>query len=96
MNNWQEWRCGTDPTNALSLLRLLVPEVGSQESGARMVTWESVSNRSYFLERGTNFGDQPAFLLLATNIVGQPSTTSFTDTNAVESRLFYYRVGVEQ
>ena len=23
MNNWQEWRCQTDPTNALSALRLL-------------------------------------------------------------------------
>ena len=25
MNNWQEWRCQTDPTNALSALRLLSP-----------------------------------------------------------------------
>ncbi len=25
MNNWQEWRCQTDPTNALSVLRLLSP-----------------------------------------------------------------------
>jgi hypothetical protein len=25
LNNWKEWRCLTDPTNALSVLRLLVP-----------------------------------------------------------------------
>src|SRR5262249_48181157 len=25
LNNWQEWRCGTDPTDALSALRLLKP-----------------------------------------------------------------------
>ena len=91
-NNWQEWRCATDPTNALSLLRLLSP--ATNDSGLT-VTWESVTNRSYFLERGTNFGAQPAFSTLATNLAGQPGTTSFSDTNAAGSRFIYYRVGVE-
>jgi PKD repeat protein len=95
-SNWQEWRCGTDPTNALSLLRLLTPESNIPEPASRTVTWESVTNRSYFLERGTNFGEQPAFSTLATNIVGQPGTTSFTDTNATGSRLLYYRVGIQE
>jgi len=92
-NNWQEWRCGTVPTNALSALRLLTP--GTNESGLA-VTWESVSNRAYFLERGTNFGEQPAFSTLATNLAGQFGTTIYTDTNAADSRLFYYRVGVQE
>jgi len=38
LNNWQEWRCGTDPTNALSVLRLLAAAaVGSDV----MVSWQS-------------------------------------------------------
>ena len=61
-----------------------------------MVTWESVTNRSYFLERGTNLTESPPFSLLATNLAGQLGTTSFADTNAVGSRLFYYRVGIEE
>jgi hypothetical protein len=97
MNNWQEWRCGTDPTNALSLVRLLTP--GTNESGLTL-TSESVSNRTYFQERGANLSAESGagrtgFSLLATNVVGQAGTTSFTDTNAVGSRLFYYRVGVQ-
>jgi hypothetical protein len=86
----------------LSLLRLLVPEVRSQESGARTVTWESVTNRSYFLERGTNLFNaelgtgNAEFSVVATNIVGQAGTTSFTDTNSPSSRFLYYRVGVQE
>ena len=34
------------------------------------------------------------FSVVATNLAGQFGTTSYTDTNAVGSRLFYYRVGV--
>ena len=79
--------------SALSLLRLLTP--GTNESGLT-VTWESVTNRSYFLERGTNFGEPPAFSTLATNLAGQFGTTVYTDTNAAGGRLFYYRVGVEE
>ena len=77
----------------MSLLRLRTP--GTNESGLT-VSWESVTNRTYFLERGTNFGLSPAFSALATNLPGQPGTTVYTDTNAVGSQLFYYRVGVEE
>ncbi len=92
MNNWQEWRCDTNPTNALSVLKMLTPEYGA--SGI-IVRWQSVTNRSYSLERSTDLGAQPPFQTLATNIPGQPDTTSYTDTNAVGPGPFFYRVGVE-
>ena len=93
MNNWPEWRAGTDPTNAVSVLRLLNPATGAP---GVIVSWQSVSGRNYFLERGTHLGAQPAFLPLATDIVGQPGTTTFTDTNAVSAGPFFYRVGVQE
>ncbi len=40
------------------------------------------------------FGRQPLFTPLATNIPGQPGTTSYTDTNAPGASLLFYRVGV--
>lgn len=91
-NNWQEWVAGTIPTNALSVLHLLNP---THSASGITVTWQSVSSRTYFLERSVNLGAQPAFLTLVTNIPGQSGTTSFTDTNAVGSGPFFYRVGVE-
>ncbi len=92
MNNWQEWIAGTVPTDVASALRLLTPTPGV--SGT-IVSWESVSNRTYFLERASDLGDQPAFSMLTSNIVGELGTTSFTDTNAVGSGPFFYQV-VEQ
>jgi hypothetical protein len=90
LNNWQEWRCGTDPTNILSVLRLLTPTpCGTNLS----VQWNSVAGVNYFLKGTTNLSASPAFTLLATNVVGQAGTTSYTDTNAPgASRL--YRIGV--
>jgi hypothetical protein len=74
MDNWQEWLCQTDPTNALSALRLLAPIATST--------------------RSVNLRTSAAFTPLATNVFGAPSTTTFTDTNAVGSGPFFYRVGV--
>ena len=54
-----------------------------------------MSNRTSFLERSINLGAQPPFLLLKSNIVGQASTTSYNDTNAIGSGPFFYRVGVQ-
>jgi hypothetical protein len=92
-NNWQEWIAGTVPTDATSALRLLNPITGP--SGT-IVTWESVTNRIYFLQRAMNLGASPAFSPFARYIYGQTGTTSFTDTNATGPGPFFYRVGVQQ
>ncbi|MBN2507954.1 MAG: PKD domain-containing protein, partial [Verrucomicrobia bacterium] len=91
LNNWQEWCCRIDPTNALSVLRLLPP---SSDGNDINVTWESVVGVNYFLERSTNLGASPPFLPLATNLPGQVGTTMFTDTNAAGEPPRFYRVGV--
>jgi hypothetical protein len=89
MNNWQEWVCGTCPTNPLSALRLLsTAPVGANPT----VTWQSVAGVKYFLKRGGNL-DSP-FTYLATNILGQAGTTTYTDTNATGAGPLFYRVGV--
>jgi len=52
----------------------------------------------YLLERAADMSAQPAFLPLATNIVGQANTntTAYTDTNTSAFSLdLFYRVGVQ-
>ena len=91
LNTWQEWRCLTDPTDALSALRLL----SASPAGTNVtVTWQSVAGVSYFLERSPDLGATPPFTSLATNVVGQTNSTTFTDTNAASASQLFYRVGV--
>jgi hypothetical protein len=93
LNTWQEWRCLTDPTNALSALRLLT----SESDGTNVtVSWQSVAGVNYFLERSTNLWASPPFTPLATGIPGQPGTTTYTDTNAAPLAPLFYRVGVSE
>jgi hypothetical protein len=91
-NNWQEWRCLTDPTNALSALRVL----SASPAGTNVtVSWQSVSGVSYFLERSTNLWASPPFRPLVTGIPGQAGTTTYTDTNTASQSPLFYRVGVK-
>jgi hypothetical protein len=111
MNNWQEWVCGTNPTNALSVLRLL----SAAPTGSNVtVSWQSVAGINYFLDRSANLGSPFTLeitnivgvatnivlvgtnsLVVGTNIVGQAGTTSYADTNATGAGPFFYRVGVQ-
>jgi hypothetical protein len=87
LNNWQEWICGTSPTNRLSVLRLLSPS-----SINATVTWQSVAGVNYSVERSANLA--VPFTLLATNMVGLAGTTRYVDTNTAGAGPFFYRVGV--
>jgi hypothetical protein len=89
MNNWQEWRCQTDPTNALSFLQ--IQPVSSSYSG-NVVTWQGVNGVSYYLQRTSDLPGQP-FATIRSNLPGQDAPIAVTDT-APGKGPFLYRVGV--
>jgi hypothetical protein len=93
LNNWQEWLAGTEPTISSSVLKLMNPTVDI--SAGITLTWQSVSNRIYFLQRGADLLAQPPFSTIQSNIIGQAGTTSYTDTNGVGTGPFFYRIGVQ-
>ena len=93
MSNAQEWRCGTDPTNAASVLRLLSP-IWS-ESGVTL-TWPTVRSRTYLVQRATALGNAANFQTIATNL---PASYSYTNTFLDYDAAFmpeplFYRIGV--
>jgi len=90
MNNWQEWRCDSDPSNPASVLKVISV---SRASGTNTVTWQSVNTRAYYLQRATNLALATAFSTVATNIAGQAGTTTFKDTVSGTGP-FFYRVFV--
>ncbi|MEI2726954.1 MAG: choice-of-anchor Q domain-containing protein [Verrucomicrobiota bacterium] len=59
INNWQEWRADTIPTNTLSVLRMVTV---TNDTPGLQVTWESVPTRTYWLDRATNLA-VPAVVL---------------------------------
>jgi len=93
MNNWQEWICGTNPTNAASVLRQLIP--ATDPSGLTL-SWQSVTNRSYSLERAAEISSPQSFLTIQTGILGQPNVTTALDTNWPGAGIYLYRVKLEQ
>ena len=94
MNDWQEWRAGTNPNDASSLLKMssVAP---TNDFSSTTITWQSVTNVNYFVQRGSDLSAQPIFSTIQSNIVGQAGMTSYTDTTATNSNSYFYRVGVQ-
>ena len=92
MNTWQEWLAGTDPTNAVSALAMFTP---SNNVSGVTVRWQSLSGKTYFLQRAIDLAAQPVFSVLQSNIFGESGTTTYTDRTATNGGPYFYRVGVQ-
>jgi hypothetical protein len=93
MNNWQEWIAGTVPTNAASVLRIVSAR---REVSTVKITWTSVPQRTYTLERASHLGATPDFSVVKSNILGEPDLTTWTDEGAAGPGPLFYRVRVEK
>jgi hypothetical protein len=92
MNNWQECVAQTNPTNSQSFLQMYSPSNGI--SGVTL-TWQSVSNLTYFLQRSSDFAAQPVFSTIRSDIKGHEPLTSFIDVSATNAATYFYRIGVQ-
>ncbi|MBU0677737.1 MAG: metallophosphoesterase [Verrucomicrobia bacterium] len=90
LDNGDEFRAGTHPTNGASVFVAGVVEASAQKM---IITWPSASNRTYAIHRALGF--QAGFQELATNIPASPSINTYTDQ--VESlEKGYYAIEVEE
>jgi endonuclease/exonuclease/phosphatase family metal-dependent hydrolase len=93
MDNYSEWLTGTDPTNALSFFGIQPSGSGAVPTGFRL-RWNSIAERTYRVEVGTNLVDG-TFQTLESGIQGLEGATEFIDTSATGKAQAYYRVFVE-
>lgn len=91
MKTIDEWIAGTDPSNAVSCLRLM--STGPADENGFTVSWQSVPGKAYRLDRATNL--VTGFnSVVRTTIVATAAVTSVTDTNG-GGQACYYKVSLE-
>jgi hypothetical protein len=91
MNNWNEWRTGTNPTNAASVLQMHSPS--SYAIGVKL-TWPGANGINYLVQRSTNLSEPSTFVTIRTDLPGQAVTMTYVDITATNEVPYFYRVGV--
>jgi hypothetical protein len=91
LNNWQEWRAGTSPVDASSVLQMT--SAAPTDSSQATITWQSVAGVYYYIQSSPDLS-QP-FQTIATNIAGLAGVTSYTDVTVTNGASCFYRVGVQ-
>ncbi|MDF7824500.1 sialidase family protein [Pontiellaceae bacterium B12227] len=93
MDNYSEWKAGTNPTNRLS--RFLLSCAPSGAADRVELSWNSLTSRTYCLDFGTNLLDSPAFSTLIPGIPGEQDVTVIAVTNSNLHPAGYYRISIE-
>ena len=93
MSNLAEYLAGTAPDDAQSYLRLTSIAAGGL-SGV-VVTWGSVTNRHYTLQRAPALSEPMMFTNITQAILATPPENYYLDTTATNGAMFFYRVRLE-
>jgi len=94
VNNLAEYRAGTNPTSPLSYLR--IQSIAAGGTNGVQITWGSVSNKLYAIQRaGALVQGGALFTNLTEHILSTPPQNSFLDPTAADSGQFFYRLKVE-
>ena len=88
---YHEFRAGTNPTNAASVIG--VTAVSNAQAGPVTVSWASGYGRQYRVNWTTNLANP--FVSIASNIAATPPVNVFTHTNAPTVPVNFYRIGLE-
>jgi hypothetical protein len=92
LNNEQEYRAGTSPTNAASCLVLYALTNNPALPGEFVVRWQSVTGKTYSVLAATNL--LTGFSSLTNGLPATPTVNVYTDkVNGAGQK--FYRVGVE-
>lgn len=87
-----EYNAGTNPTNAVSALRITqVEKTGSERISIR---WASEANRYYSVARSAGLG--LPFEKVNENLRGTPPENIFQDVVAADGRTYFYRIEVQR
>ena len=85
LNNYGEYRAGTNPTNAASAFAFI--NVIHDHQPGLLLQWASVSNHSYSVVRSVDL--LGAYLVIQSNVPATPPANAFRDSNGLPARAFY-------
>jgi hypothetical protein len=88
LKNVDEYRAGTNPTNAASCFAFI--DYYRHPSGGYQVEWSSVEGHSYDLDRSSSL--LSGFITIQTNLAAMPPVNAYLDTTAVGPGPFFYRL----
>jgi hypothetical protein len=93
INNYGEWRSGTDPRSAGSCLRLT--RSSSIPGSGLVLQWASVDGKRYRVTRSTNLMSGSFPVALYTNQLGVAPLNTVTDSTVSGNGPWLYRIGLE-
>ncbi len=92
VSNLNEYRAGTDPNDPNS--RFAFIQVLPHPQGGIQVTWSSVADKSYVIQRSGSLAT--AFTNIVTGQTATPPFNTYHDTTATGAGPFFYRLQIEQ
>jgi hypothetical protein len=92
-SNYDEYLAGTDPQSPNS--RFAVTNITPVPGGGLTLTWDTVEGKTYSVERTTSLAPDQ-WNILQSNVQGDGTAKSFTDTNPGTAPRLFYRIAVSR